>query len=111
MKKILASKVAVAVMILLFLIEIATGPSEACRVLIKGHEGERASNKEPSLINLQTLQKGTPPCPTCSGYTPGSGTTASTTSTKAFAGRLAVAVPPLDYSNHVPQFGVAFNRK
>ncbi|KAL3725810.1 hypothetical protein ACJRO7_030787 [Eucalyptus globulus] len=83
MKKILTSKVAVVVMILLFLMGASMRPSEACRVLINGHGGAQANSEEPGLIVLQTLDKGPTPCTgNCGGYTPGS----STTSTKAFAG-------------------------
>ncbi|KAL3717362.1 hypothetical protein ACJRO7_008881 [Eucalyptus globulus] len=73
--------------ILLFLVGTLVQPNEACRVLIKGKEEVRANDK-PSVLVLQTLQKGKPPCPgKCNGYTPGSSTNfGSTTSTKAFAG-------------------------
>ncbi|KAI3423282.1 BHLH domain-containing protein [Psidium guajava] len=109
--KILSSKVAAGVMFLLFLMETSVRPSEACRVLIKGLEGEQAHNKEPSLIVLQTLQKGKTPSPGNSGgYTPRSSTTASTTGTKAFAGRSDVGVPPRDHSGRVPWTGVAAER-
>lgn len=88
-------------------------PSEACRVLINGRGGARATSEEPGLIVLQTLQKGRTPCTgNCHGYTPGSSTTADTTGTKAFAGRSAMGVPPpRDYSDRVPRFDVAASRK
>lgn len=114
MKKILSSKVVAGVMVLLFLMGTSMRPSEACRLLIKGNEGARAGNKEPSLIVLQTLQKGPPQCTgNCGGYTPnpkGSATT-STISTKGFAGRSAVGVPPRGSSGHVSQSGVVTARK
>ncbi|KAI6674860.1 hypothetical protein NL676_002766 [Syzygium grande] len=107
MKKILSSKVAAGVMAFLFLMGTFTRPSEACR-LLKGHEGARVGNNEPSLIVLQSLQKGSTPCTgNCSGYTPGS----STTSTKAFAGRSAVGMPSHGSFDRVSQSGAATNRK
>ncbi|KAI6674847.1 hypothetical protein NL676_002753 [Syzygium grande] len=112
MKKILSSKVAAGVMVLLFLMGTSMRPSEACRLLIKGNEGARAGNKEPSLIVLQTLQKGPTPCTgNCGGYTPKGSATTSTISTKGFAGRSAVGVPPRGSSDHVSQSGVATARK
>ncbi|KAI6674862.1 hypothetical protein NL676_002768 [Syzygium grande] len=111
MMKVLSAKVAAVVMVLLFLMGTFTRPGDACR-LLKGHEGERAGNNEPSLIVLQSLQKGPTPCTgNCSGYTPGSSTTASTTGTKAFAGRSAVGATPHGSSNRIPRSGVAANRK
>ncbi|KAL3725809.1 hypothetical protein ACJRO7_030786 [Eucalyptus globulus] len=83
MKKILTSKVAVVVMILLFLMGASMRPSEARRVLINGHGGVQANSEEPGLIVLQTLDKGPTPCTgNCRGYTPGE----APPSTKAFAG-------------------------
>ncbi|KAI3423285.1 BHLH domain-containing protein [Psidium guajava] len=110
--KILSSKVAAGVMLLLLMMETSVRPSEACRVLITGREGEQAHNKEPSLIVLQTLQKGPTPCTgNCNGNTPGSSTTASITGTKAFAGQSAVGMPPRDHSGRIPQTGVAVDRR
>ncbi|KAI6674861.1 hypothetical protein NL676_002767 [Syzygium grande] len=111
MKKILSSKVAAGVIVLLFLMGSYTRPCEACR-LLKGHEGVRAGNNESSLIVIQSLQKGSTPCTgNCSGYTPGSSTTASTTGTKAFAGRSTVGVPLHGSSDRISRSGVAANRK
>ncbi|KAI6695406.1 hypothetical protein NL676_023116 [Syzygium grande] len=113
MEKILTSKVAVVAMILLFLMGASMRPSKACRVLINGHGGAQVNREEPSLIVLQTLKKGSAPCTgNCGGYTPGSAAAAaSTTGTKAFAGRSAVGVPPRDYSDRVPRSGAAAGRK
>ncbi|KAL3725806.1 hypothetical protein ACJRO7_030783 [Eucalyptus globulus] len=109
MKKILTSKVAVVVMILLVLMGALMRPSRACRVL---HGGARATKEDRGPIVLQTLQKGRTPCTgNCRGYTPRSSTTAGTTSTRAFAGPSAVGVPPHDNSDRVPRSGVAANRK
>ncbi|KAL3730696.1 hypothetical protein ACJRO7_027689 [Eucalyptus globulus] len=72
MKNIMTPKVAAGLMILLFLMGTSMRPSKASRVLMKGHEGERAYNKEPSLVVLQILEKDLPPCTgNCRGYTPG----------------------------------------
>lgn len=113
MEKILASKVAVVAMILLLLMGAPMRQSKACRVLINGNGGARANSEEPSLIVLQTLSKGSTPCTgNCGGYTPGStAAAASTTSTKDFAGRSAMGVPPRDYSDRVPRSGAAAGRK
>jgi len=111
MEKILCSKVAASLMVLLFLMGTSMRSGEACR-LLKGHDGGWAGDTQPSLIVLQSLQKGSTPCTgNCSGYTPGSSTTASTTSTKAFAGRSAVGVSPPSYSDRASRFGVAADRK
>ncbi|KAL3717360.1 hypothetical protein ACJRO7_008879 [Eucalyptus globulus] len=112
MKKILSSKVATGLMVLLFLMGTSMRSSEACR-LLEGHEGAQDGNREPSLLVLQSLQKGPPPCTgNCSGKTPGSSTTtASTTGTKAFTGRLLVGVPRRGYSGHVSQYGVTADHK
>ncbi|KAI6674850.1 hypothetical protein NL676_002756 [Syzygium grande] len=115
MKNILTSKVALGVMILLFLMGTSMRPGEACRVLIKGREGMPVNNKEPSLSVLQILQAGTTPSPgNGGGYTPGSNTPASTTSTtntKAFAGRLAMGVPPHHSIDRIHRSAIAANRK
>ncbi|KAL3719039.1 hypothetical protein ACJRO7_004049 [Eucalyptus globulus] len=72
MKNILTPKVAAGVMILLFLMGISMRRSEARRVPMNGHGGERAHNKVPSLPVLHILRKSPPPCTgNCPGYTPG----------------------------------------
>ncbi|KAL3717384.1 hypothetical protein ACJRO7_008896 [Eucalyptus globulus] len=77
--------------ILLFLVGTLVQPKEACRVLTKGKE-EVWANDQPSVLVLQTLQKGKVPTPGGPGYTPGPKRTASTTNTRAFAGQ-AMAPP------------------
>ncbi|KAI6674853.1 hypothetical protein NL676_002759 [Syzygium grande] len=110
MKKFLTSKVAVGVVILLFLVGAIVEPKEACRVLIKGKE-EAWVNDKPSVLVLQTLAKGpVPPPGNPGGQTPGGPRLhASTTNTRAFASQ-AVA-PPHGYSNHITKSTVAANRK
>ncbi|KAI3412361.1 uncharacterized protein J3R85_017494 [Psidium guajava] len=112
MKKILTSKAAAVAIIWLLLMGASMRPSEACRVLINDHRAARADGEEePGLIVLQTLKKGPTPCTgNCGSYTPGSSTTAGTTSNKAFAGRLAVSVPPRDYTDRVPGSGNTADR-
>ncbi|KAL3725807.1 hypothetical protein ACJRO7_030784 [Eucalyptus globulus] len=112
MTKILTSKVAVVVTVLLLLMAASMQPSEACRVLTNGHGGAQANSEEPDLVILQTLKKGPTPCTgNCGGYTPGGSTTARTTNTKAFTGRVTVDVPPRDSSSRFPQSDVAADRK
>ncbi|KAI6674855.1 hypothetical protein NL676_002761 [Syzygium grande] len=74
--------------ILPFLVVTLVQPNEACRVLIKGKE-EAWANDKPSVLVLQTLQKGTVPSPgNPIGYTPSSPRpVGDTTNTRAFKGK------------------------
>ncbi|KAI6674859.1 hypothetical protein NL676_002765 [Syzygium grande] len=104
-------KLLIVGVILLFFVGTLVQPNEAGRVLIKGKE-EAQANDQPSILVLQTLEKGKTPCTgDCKGYTPGSSTNAGTTSTKAFAGRSAVGMPPHYYSDRVLGSGAAADRK
>ncbi|KAL3717383.1 hypothetical protein ACJRO7_008895 [Eucalyptus globulus] len=105
MKKFLASKVAVGVVMLLFLAETIVKPKEAFRVLIKGNEGGCANDAARVLI-LQALQKGpVPPSRDSGGHTPG----ADTTNTRAFAGQAVAS--PRGYFNRIAKSSMAANRK
>jgi len=82
MKKFLATKVVVGVVMLLFLVGTIVKRNEACRVLNKGNVGGWANDKA-SVLVLEVLQKGPiPPPGDSSGHTP----VANTTNTQAFAG-------------------------
>jgi len=104
MTKLLISKVAVAVAILLLLVGTMVHPNEVCRAPIKGKEQAWANDK-PSVPVLQVLQTGPVRPPGTPGYTPGT----ETTNTRAFASR-AVA-PPLGYSDHIPKSNMAADCK
>ncbi|KAL3717381.1 hypothetical protein ACJRO7_008893 [Eucalyptus globulus] len=96
--------------ILLLLVGTLVQPDEARRVLIKGKEEVWAKDK-PSVIVLQTLQKGRVPPPGSPGYTPNPpGSIADDTDTRDFTNQAMAPSPevnPVAFSSN----GTIANRK